>query len=104
MTTLTLQKIGLAALALVAILLTAITGNAAEAPPLRQDAAAMVMMMDQPRDTKCAQRKIVKTEMIESSPPVERWTLDRCGKLVNYRVRFTPNPKGGTDLDVQLEK
>lgn len=79
-------------------------GNAAEAQPLRHDAAAMVIMMDGPRDKNCAQRKIVKTETIESSPPVERWTLDRCGKLVNYRVRFTPNSKGGTDLDVQLEK
>jgi hypothetical protein len=35
---------------------------------------------------------------------VERWTLDRCGKLVNYRVRYSTNSKGGTDFDVQLEK
>jgi hypothetical protein len=87
-----------------ALAISPVAGNAAESPPFRHDAAAMVMMMDEPRDTKCARRKIVKTEPIESSPPVERWTLDRCGKLVNYRVRFTPNPKGGTDLDVQLEK
>jgi len=104
MTTLTLQKMGLAALALAVILLTAITGNAAESQQFRQDATPMVMMMDGPRDKNCTQRKIVKTEIVESSPAVERWTLDRCGKLVNYRVRFLPNSKGGTDLDVQLEK
>jgi hypothetical protein len=81
-----------------------VSSRAAEPQQFRQDAAAMVIMMDGPRDTKCADRKIVKTETIESKPAVERWTLDRCGKLVNYRVRFAPNSRGGTDLDVQLEK
>ena len=42
------------------------------------------------------------TEVVEAR--VERWTVDRCGKLVKYRVRFTSNSKGGTDFDVQLEK
>ncbi len=74
--------------------------DAAEAP--RPDIAQMVLMMDGPRDKKCAERKVVHTEVVGAR--VERWTVDRCGKLVNYRVRFTPNSKGGTDFDVQLEK
>jgi hypothetical protein len=82
----------------------ALSSSAAEPPQLRQDVAQMVLIMDGPRDRTCAQRKIVKTEVVESTPAVERWTLDRCGKRVNYRVRYTPNSKGGTDLDVQLEK
>jgi hypothetical protein len=88
--------------------LFALSSSAAESPQLRHDVTQMVMIMDGPRDRKCTERKVVKTETIESrpdgTPSVERWTLDRCGKLVNYRVRFTPNSKGGTDFDVQLEK
>ncbi len=91
--------------ALVGLLLAAVfttaTGNAAESK-LRVDVTAMVLIMDGPRDKNCAERKVVKTEVIEAR--VERWTLDRCGKLVNYRVRFSTNSKGGTDFDVQLEK
>lgn len=91
--------------ALVGLLLAAVfttaTGNAAESK-LRVDVTAMVLIMDGPRDKNCAERKVVKTEVIEAR--VERWTLDRCGKLLKYRVRFTPNSKGGTDFDVQLEK
>jgi hypothetical protein len=82
--------------------------NAAESPPLRDDVTQMVMIMDGPRDPRCTERKIVKTEIVEArpdkTPAVERWTLDRCGKAVRYRVRYTPNPKGGDDFDVQLEK
>jgi hypothetical protein len=76
------------------------TGDAAESP--RQDVTEMVLMMDGPRDKNCAERKVVKTEVVEAR--IERWTLDRCGKLVNYRVRFSTNSKGGTDFDVQLQK
>jgi len=63
------------------------------------------MIMDGPRDKNCAERKIVKTELIEAAqdktPVVERWTLDRCGKSVNYLVKYL---KGGKELDVQIEK
>jgi hypothetical protein len=83
---------------LICISATAI--DAAESP--RQDVTQMVIIMDGPRDKNCAERKVVKTEVIEAR--VERWTLDRCGKLVNYRVRYSTNSKGGTDFDVQLEK
>lgn len=84
------------------------TGSAAETAQLRRDAEQMVLMMDGPRDKNCAQRKIAKTEVLEArpdgAPAAERWTVDRCGKLVSYRVRYAPNSKGGTDLDVRLEK
>jgi len=63
------------------------------------------MIMDGPRGRECAERKIVKTEVLEAGqdkkPVVERWTLDRCGKPVNYLVKYT---HGGKDFDVQLEK
>lgn len=87
--------------ALVSTAVWAASDNA-ESPQLREDITQMVLIMDGPRDKNCTERKVVKTEVIEAR--VERWTLDRCGKLVNYRVRFSTNSKGGTDFDVQLQK
>lgn len=82
-------------------------GAAAESK-LRDDVTAMVMVMDGPRDKNCAERKISDNQVLEVRPDgtavIERWTLNRCGKSINYLVRFTRNAKGGTDFDVQLEK
>jgi hypothetical protein len=100
----------LASIAAAGVLLSAVTapGAAAESSKLRDDVTAMVMIMDGPRDKDCAERKISDTQVLEVRPDgtgiVERWTLNRCGKSINYLVRFTRNAKGGTDFDVQLEK
>jgi hypothetical protein len=57
-------------------------------------------------DAQCNQRRIVDTEVIEQpsqpgkDPWVERWTVDRCGSSVSYRVAFTPSNAGGTDIKV----
>jgi hypothetical protein len=87
---------------------TTVPGDTAESPQLRQDVTSMVIIMDGPRDKGCTERKIVKTEVVEArpdgTPAVERWALDRCGRLVNYRVRYIANSKGGADFDVQIEK
>jgi len=78
---------------------------AGEAPKARDDVAQTIMIMDGPRGKECAERKIVKTEVIEAdqkkNPVVERWTLDRCGKPVNYLVKYT---NAGKSFDVQIEK
>jgi hypothetical protein len=82
--------------------------GAAESPQLREDVAQMLMMMDGVRDRSCTERKVVNAEVLEArrdgTPAVERWTLDRCGKAVRYRVRYPASPKGGDDFEVQLEK
>jgi hypothetical protein len=78
---------------------------AGEAPKPRDDVAQTIIIMDGPRGKECAERKIVKAEVIEAdqkkNPVVERWTLDRCGKPVNYIVKYL---RGGKDFDVQIEK
>ncbi len=78
---------------------------AADSAKPRDDVAQMIMIMDGPRGKECAERKVVKTEIIEAAPDktpaVERWTLDRCGKSVTYLVKYS---KGGRTFDVQLEK
>jgi hypothetical protein len=60
-------------------------------------------------EARCRVRKIVATEVlapleggqVEGDRPiagqwVERWTLDRCGALVGYVIRFTTSRKGTT--------
>lgn len=93
---------------LFSIVCTITAGNAADSLRLREDVTQTLMMMDGVRDRNCTERKVVNAEVLESrrdgTAAVERWTLDRCGKAVRYRVRYTPNPKGGDDFDVQLEK
>lgn len=86
----------------------ATTGGTAASPILKRDTTQTVMLLDSISDKECSSRKLVKTEIIEmyssGKPGVERWTVDRCGKLINYRITFTPSPRGGTDFTVRLEK
>lgn len=91
-----------------------VTGSAATfvgtagSPVLKRDVTKMIMLMDSEKDKTCTQRTIVKTEVAEvrEAPRlgVERWTIDRCGKLVNYRAVLTPGPQGGTEFTVQFEQ
>jgi hypothetical protein len=75
---------------------------------LQRDASQMVMLLESVEDNTCKQSKIINTEIVDypknpgKDPWTERWTVDRCGKLVYYRVVFTPSPGGGTDFGVNL--
>jgi hypothetical protein len=56
----------------------------------------------------CDERKLVKTEVVkrataENYSAVERWTIDRCGKLIGYIVTFKPGPNGVVDFSVRPE-
>ncbi len=83
-------------------------GNTMADQVLQRDAAQFVMLLESAEQSRCAQRKIVNTEVKElpadagKDPWVERWTVDRCGSLVYYKVRFTPSSGGGTDVAVTL--
>ena len=74
---------------------------------LQRDVSRFIVILDTAADTACKHRKIVNTQVIEVHPTgksgVERWTVNRCGKLVHYRVTFTSSPRGGTDFGVQLD-
>lgn len=84
------------------------TGETAASPILKRDTTQMVILVDSITDQECSSRKIVNTEIIQmyssGKSGIERWTVDRCGKLINYRITFTPSPRGGTDFTVKLEK
>ncbi|HEX2386522.1 MAG TPA: hypothetical protein VHL99_08160 [Candidatus Binatia bacterium] len=93
------------AILLLACCLLGAPAVAADAPKPRDDVAQTILIMDGPRGKECAERKVVKIEVLEADrdkkPVVERWTLDRCGKPVNYLVKYL---RAGKDFDVQLEK
>ncbi len=77
---------------------------------LQRDAGRVVMILDGAIDDTCKQREIVNTEIIEypenpsKDPWTERWTVDRCGELVYYKVVFTPSSSGGTTFFVSVWK
>lgn len=66
-----------------------------------------IVMLDSAKSPDCANHRITDTELMERSRRpkqyVERWTLDRCGQAIRYRVNFMPSPRGGTDSTVQAE-
>lgn len=61
-----------------------------------------VMNWESLEDNTCKQSKIIDTEVVEYPKDQnrdswnEKWTVDRCGKLVYYKILITPSPSGGT--------
>jgi hypothetical protein len=66
---------------------------------------------------KCQDRTVVNTEVIEQPRDVrlegkrllqgrwtERWTLNRCGSLIPYRVAYVANEKTGISYDVTPDR
>ena len=87
----------------------AIPGGTRASPKLQSDALQMILMLDGAREESCAQRKVVNTELIrqataEDLTAMERWTLDRCGKLFRYNVIFRQSAEGKTDFTVWAER
>ncbi|WP_455209120.1 hypothetical protein [Kaarinaea lacus] len=83
-------------------------GNTKADQVLQRDAARFVMLLESAEESRCVQRKIVNTE-VEEHPNdsdkdawIERWTVDRCGSLVYYKVKFTPSPTAGTGVSVTV--
>lgn len=57
----------------------------------------------------CYRREITNTEALklpnnDGKSHTEIWTLDRCSVQIRYRVIFRLSPKGGTTIQVSLEK
>ena len=86
---------------------TPVPGGTGAPPTLQRDVLRLLVMIDSAKDPECTNHRIIDTEWIdtnrETRTAVERWTLDRCGKIVRYRVTFMPAPQGGTNFSVQAE-
>lgn len=67
---------------------------------LEQDTLFQLIGMDQAEDKTCTRRRVVSREIAaaDTKGASEHWILDRCGTLVRYRIRYTPDPGGGTTI------
>lgn len=86
-----------------------VPGNTVALLELQQDTLRVMTAIDAGDDTTCGNRAVVNTEVIKWPSPddqnaQERWTLDRCGTTVLYRVDFRATPDGGTDISVNQER
>jgi hypothetical protein len=82
-----------------------VPGNTVATPLLQRDTLTIIDVIDGAEDTTCVKRTVVNTETIKKptrpdETGEERWTVDRCGKMIPYRVTFTPSTGGGTDIRV----
>jgi hypothetical protein len=76
-------------------------------PALQGQVSKLIMTMDSAAASTCGDRKVVKTAAIDIRPDghagTERWTIDRCGTTVAYRVTYMPDGKGGNTFTVEPE-
>ena len=74
---------------------------------LKETVNKMVLLYDDSLNDQCVDRKVVKTAAIkvnsDGHPDSERWTVDQCGKTVNYIVNYKRDGLGGYDYDIHQE-
>jgi hypothetical protein len=76
---------------------------------VQSDVMDVIHVLETASAQSCDERKLVKTEVVkrataEDYSAVERWTIDRCGKLIGYLVTFKPGANGGVDFSVRAER
>jgi len=75
---------------------------------LKQKVTKMALLYDESLAEQCTDRKVQKTAVIkvgpDGHPASERWTIDQCGKSVNYIITYTPDGVGGYDYDIHAEE
>jgi len=87
---------------------TRVPGTSIADGTLQGDVAQAIAMSEMIYSDGCKKPKIVNTDVVESPARlnvdrwVERWTVDRCGTAIYYRVELTPSKGGGTDYDVSM--
>ena len=76
---------------------------------IQSDVMDVIHVLETASSQICDERKLVKTEVVKRATAddytaMERWTMDRCGKLIGYLVTFKPGPTGGVDFSVRPER
>lgn len=96
------------ALAVCATAPAPVPGKSVASSELQRDIFQFILTLDV-GGTSCNQRRITNMEILVAPEPsngftaVERWTLDRCGKIIPQRITLNPSPRGGTDFQVAPE-
>jgi hypothetical protein len=76
---------------------------------VQSDVMDVIRVLETASGPSCDERKLMKTEVVkrataEDYSAVERWTIDRCGKLSGYLVTFKRGANGGVDFSVRAER
>lgn len=91
---------------------TAFPGQTQRQTPLPDLLLALDSSEKMGGDPRCKTRRVSTTAVVgaveqgsqgESSRWTERWTVDRCGSLVPYLVKFARAAEGDLDITMQLE-
>jgi hypothetical protein len=73
---------------------TSIPGETTAPRAIQRDVSERVLALARKADPTCKQQKITATEMLEVRPDgqsaEELWTVEQCGRRVNYFVSFPP--------------
>jgi len=79
---------------------TSLPGKSTADPGLERDTLSGLMMFDRAADADCKERKVVNREIVSASSQKaeEHWFVNRCGKLVRYRITYQADPRGGTNI------
>lgn len=79
-----------------------IPGETTAPRALQRDVSERVLGLARKADPTCRQQKITATEMLEVRPDgqsaEELWTVEQCGRRLNYVVSFPPRRGAGTNL------
>lgn len=69
---------------------------------LQRDIKARVLTLASAANPQCKQHNVTHSEVLELHPDgkvaAERWTVDQCGRRVNYRVSLPPARRGAAFL------
>lgn len=72
----------------------------------RSDLEKGVVQFDGKFEPDCESRTVVDTEFLEkytNGTWSERWTVNRCGKLISYKLDFLPQPDGVAEIKMKME-
>ena len=87
---------------------TPVPGQTGASRALQRNVLRWMVFMDTAKDDSCSNHRVLNTELLDSNREtgsvVERWTLDRCGTRVNYRVTFRGfGAELGRDFGIEAE-
>jgi hypothetical protein len=81
---------------------SSVPGETMSSGGMQRDVRDRVIAMARAADPQCRQQKIINTEMLEVHPDgksaEELWTVEQCGRRVDYVVSFPPRRAAGKSL------
>jgi hypothetical protein len=86
-----------------------VSGKTRASARVQSDVMDVIQVLETASGPSCDERKLTKTEVVKRATAddysaVERWTIDRCGKLIGYLVTFKRGANGGVDFSVRPER